>query len=133
VVLTNYLSKDELASINREVVKISGDPHGVMNDANLTHLIEAICFKYEGDADAIVLKAAFLLDYLANKGHVFIEGNKRTATTATITFLSLNGLIFVEQDQAELTGFILSVARNEKSLTQIAKWLKQRIKSVGNE
>lgn len=75
-----------------------------------------------------MLKAAFLLDYLANKGHVFIEGNKRTAETATIAFLGLNSLIFMERDQTELSQFILSVARAEKSLKTIGKWLKQRIK-----
>ncbi len=123
----NYLSEEKLIAINREVVGLSGDPHGVINDANLTHLVEAMHFKYGNDDNAVILKAAFLLDYLANKGHIFIEGNKRTAETATIAFLSINSLLFVEKNQKELVNFVLSVAKNEKSLAAIAKWLKERI------
>jgi len=127
----HYLTAEEIIAINKEVVKISGDPHGVMNEGNLKHVVDAISFKYEGEPEALVLKAAFLLDYLANKGHVFIEGNKRTAQTATITFLNLNAMIFFEQNQKELSSFVLSVAKAEKSLAAITKWLKERIIIAG--
>lgn len=126
----NYLGKEDIIAINKEVVKLSGDPHGVINEANLGHAIEAVKLKYN-DADAqqdkIVLKAAFLLQQLANKAHAFIEGNKRTAETATIAFLNVNGAHFEELDQQAMAEFILSVARNEQSLTLTAKWLKNRI------
>lgn len=125
-----YLSKKELVEINRQVTKISHDPHGILNEANLEHLIDSIQFKYEKEPEAAVLKAAFLLDYLANKGHIFVEGNKRTAETATIAFLNLNSLVFEERDQKELIAFVLRVARNEVSLTASAKWLKERIKAA---
>ncbi len=116
----HYIGRDELITINKEVVRISGDPHGVLSDANLDHVIGALRFKYENDADAVLLKAAFLLDYVANKGHIFIEGNK----------LGLNSMVFTEANQEQLAGFVLSVARNEQSLKGIAAWLKQRIKRI---
>ena len=128
--MINYLSYDELVRINREVVGISGDPHGVMIESNLFHLLDTVELKYDDRADAVLLKAAFMLDYLANKGHVFIEGNKRTAETATILFLRMNGFLFEERDQKNLTAYVLKVARNEESLTSVFKWLKQRIKKT---
>ena len=126
----NYLEREELVSINREVVKLSGDPHGIISEANLNHVIEAVKLKYESQGDSLFLKAAFIIDYLANKGHVFIEGNKRTAETATITFLRSNGFFFEERNQNELADFVLSVARGEKSIAAIEKWLKERIKGA---
>ncbi len=126
--MLNYLNKEEIIAINQEVVKIASDPHGVMNEANLTHLIEGMHLKYNQNEDALILKAAFILDYLANKGHIFIEGNKRTAETTTITFLRLNGLFFEERDQKELVNFVLQVAQGKESLTSVAKWLKERVK-----
>lgn len=128
--MVNYLSKEELVAINQRVLKLSGDPHGVMNEANLIHLVDAVQLKYNDQEESILFKAAFILDYLANKGHVFIEGNKRTAETSTITFLRLNGFFFEEQNQDELANFVLKVAKNQESLTGISKWLKQRIKKV---
>ncbi len=128
--MLNYLTKEEIIAINQEVVKISVDPHGVMNEANLTHLVEGMCLKYENSEDALILKAAFILDYLANKGHIFIEGNKRTAETTTFIFLRLNGLFFEEKDQKELVNFVLQVAQGKESLTSIAKWLKERVKKT---
>lgn len=130
LLMANCLSKEEVIAINLRVLKLSEDPHGVMNEANLTHLIEGMNLKYDGHADELILKAAFILDYLANKGHIFIEGNKRTAETATITFLRLNGFFFKEQKQDDLADFILKVAKNEVSLTAAARWLSQRIKRI---
>ncbi len=126
----NYLSEEEIVAINKKAVKLSNDPHGIMHPSNLSHAAEAIQMKYNSNEDAVILKASFILDYLANKGHVFIEGNKRTAETATILFLRINGLFFEEKDQKELTNFVLSVARNQESVTSISKWLKQRIKTM---
>lgn len=126
--MVNYLTKLELSSINAEVVTISNDPYGILNEANLVHIVDVLQFKYSEMPDEVLLKAAYLLDYIANKGHIFIEGNKRTAETATIAFLHINGLHFVEEDQKQLTEFILTVAQNKKSLTTIAAWLRERVK-----
>ena len=127
--MITYLSKEAFIAINQRAVQISNDPHGVLSAGNLSHLVDAVQFKYTNQENETLLKAAFILDYIANKGHIFIEGNKRTAETATLTFLKMNGLIFEEKNQDELADFVLSVARNEKSLTVIVNWLKERIKS----
>ncbi len=128
--MVNYLSREEIIAINQRVIRLSGDPHGVMNEGNLNHVVEAVKLKYNAGDDSVLLKGAFILDYLANKGHIFIEGNKRTAETSTVTFLRMNGLFFEEQKQDDLADFVLKVARNEVSLTVITKWLSQRIKRV---
>ena len=68
------------------------------------------------------------LDMLANKGHVFAEGNKRTAITSTIAFLELNDYVIDTENQDEVVEFILEVAKGNSSLRNTKKWLEQRIK-----
>lgn len=63
---TFLLTKEKFVTINKTVVKLSGDPHGVMNEGNLQHLEQALALKYSEDPDKIILKAAFLRG--SNKG-----------------------------------------------------------------
>ena len=126
----NYLSKEAIIEINRKVTALSSDPFGVQNLANLEYLVSAVQYKYNDKpiADQLVLKAAFILDLIANKGHVFIEGNKRTAITSTLTFLEDNDIILSDLEQKELVKFVLSVASGNESISSASKWLSERIK-----
>jgi death-on-curing protein len=123
-----YLTAERVIKVNKEVTSTSGDPFAVENQGNLEHLIEAIKYKYEGKKDAVLLKAAFMLDMLANKGHIFVEGNKRTAVTSTIAFLDLNGYVTDTSDQKAVMDFVLKVASGKASLREIATWLNGRVK-----
>ena len=126
----NYLSEEAIVDINRKVTWLSGDPFSVISRGNLEYLVSGIKYKYEDkpESEKVVLKAAFMLDLIANKAHMFAEGNKRTAITSTLTFLEANGFLVNELDQNELTNFVLSVASGKETISGIAKWLTQRIK-----
>ncbi|MFH0835270.1 MAG: type II toxin-antitoxin system death-on-curing family toxin [Candidatus Micrarchaeota archaeon] len=126
--MTEYLTFERLVEINREVTKISGDPHTVQNESNLRHVLEAVRYKYEGNPEAVLLKAAYLLFMLAGKAHAFTEGNKRTAVTSTIAFLHLNGYRIDTAEQEELVNFVLELASGKHSLTRAEKWLGKRVK-----
>ncbi len=127
----NYLSEEAVIDINRKVTSLSGDPFAVINRGNLDFLVSGIKYKYEykSDEEKIILKAAFMLDLIANKGHIFAEGNKRTSITATLTFLEANQLALSEIDQVELVNFVLLVAQGKENISSIAKWISQRIKT----
>ena len=127
----DYLSEEAVIEINKKVTALSGDPFAVLNRGNLEFLVSGIKYKYEDkqEAEKTILKAAFMLDLIANKGHIFAEGNKRTSITATLTFLEANGCAFNEVDQEELTKFVLSVAQAKENILSISKWLSQRIKT----
>ncbi len=66
-------------------------------------------------------KAAALLHALAAH-HLFYDGNKRTATAATIRFLQMNGLQ-PTWDEAAVYHFVLDVAQNKLDVPEIAAWL----------
>lgn len=127
-----YLSEEAIIDINRKVTLLSGDPFAVQNQANLQYLVSAIKYKYEDkpENESIILKAAFMLDFLANKAHAFTEGNKRTSITATVAFLGANGFALSSIDQTSLIEFVLSVSRGNETISSIAKWLKERIKGA---
>ena len=126
----NYLTKRVLITTNQFVVSLSKDPFSILNEGNLDYLVSAIQYKYgdKAEEEQLVLKAAFMLDFIANKAHMFAEGNKRTAVSSTLLFLALNEAALVEIDEGELLNFVLLVAGGSQSISSVAKWLKQRIK-----
>lgn len=67
-------------------------------------------------------KAAALLHSLAYH-HLFMDGNKRTATRALVLFLDANGYEGT-WDDAIIQDYVLQVARGEHDVEAIAAWLE---------
>ena len=57
------------------------------------------------------------------KIHPFVDGNKRIAFIAMVTFLRRNGIAF-RPDQAQSTAIILAVAAGEVSEESLARWVR---------
>ncbi|MBI5036726.1 type II toxin-antitoxin system death-on-curing family toxin [Candidatus Micrarchaeota archaeon] len=108
--MVRYLDKDALVEINRKAVAVNCDPHVLLNEANLHHLLCSLEYKYENNRTPITAKAAHLMHYISDTGHIFLEGNKRTAAMAAASFLELNGLSITEKGERELASFILKIA-----------------------
>ncbi len=68
-------------------------------------------------------KAAALLHALAAH-HPFFDGNKRTATVATVRFLQANNLQPTWDDQT-IYDFVLAIAQNRYDVPAIAAWLTE--------
>jgi death-on-curing protein len=126
-----YPASADIIAINRKATKESGDPFVILHAGTLDYLLSAVRYKYNDKPfeEAVLLKAAHLLDLLANKGHVFIEGNKRTAISVTVSFLKENGLGLDTADQKALADFVLAVAQGNKTLGDSYRWLKERVKT----
>ncbi|MEW5955089.1 MAG: type II toxin-antitoxin system death-on-curing family toxin [Candidatus Micrarchaeota archaeon] len=125
-----FPSKKEIVEANRKATAVNGDPFVVSNEAAVEHLVDALKYKYNDkpEREALLLKAAYLLNFVAGKAHAFVEGNKRTAVTLTLAFLKRNGLPLDTRDQEELVKFTLSVASGKESTSSVKRWLEQRIK-----
>lgn len=67
-------------------------------------------------------KAAALFHSLAAH-HVFVDGNKRTASRAVQRFLEENGYR-VTWKADEMEAFALKVAKHEAEIEEIAEWLE---------
>ena len=80
-----------------------------------------------GEPDAAALAAAYA--YGIARNHPFVDGNKRTATVVSETFLVLNGFALGATD-AELAVAFLALAGGELSEEEMADWFRSHIATV---
>ena len=76
--------------------------------------------RYE-EVDLAALAAAYAFGLARN--HAFIDGNKRIAFVAMMTFLRRNGVRFAP-DQAQAAQAILGLAAGEISEESLARWIR---------
>lgn len=68
------------------------------------------------------MAAAYLYGICRN--HPFVDGNKRTAASAALTFLNLNG-IGIEADEDDLYDLVIAVAEGRVSKAAVAVFFEQ--------
>ena len=74
-----------------------------------------------GDPDLSELGALYALAIARN--HPFIDGNKRAAWAATVTFLDLNGLDF-EPEEVEAATTMLAMAAGDLADEEFIAWVR---------
>ena len=80
-----------------------------------------------GEPDLFALAAAYA--YGIARNHPFVDGNKRTALVASLTFLKLNGLRMTST-QAENVVVFLALAAGELDEDELAAWLRAHAEKV---
>ncbi|TAK73701.1 MAG: type II toxin-antitoxin system death-on-curing family toxin [Dehalococcoidia bacterium] len=73
---------------------------------------------------------AAALHFFLNKGHPFVDGNKRFAVAAMELFIDLNGHGLVASDQ-EVVDLALGVADGSTTMAESAAFLRQRLFNKG--
>ena len=58
--------------------------------------------------------------------HPFLDGNKRTAAAAALTFLYLNGYLVTERHSEELADLVLALLRREVDREDVGRWFRDR-------
>ena len=117
-----WLRIDAVLSMHRRQLAEHGGSDGVRDVGLLESAlaraqnIEA----YEPDADIARLAAAYA--YGIAKNHPFVDGNKRTALVATLTFLHLNGLEIHASMQSRYEIFV-ALADGSLDEAAFAAWL----------
>lgn len=66
------------------------------------------------------------------RNHPFIDGNKRTAFVASVTFLRMNGQQF-NAEQAEAAVVFLRLAAGELSEAELAEWFRRNANPPADE
>ena len=64
--------------------------------------------------------------------HLFADGNKRTAVQAVRYFLELNGYMAM-WTQSEAEQYVLEVAQDQRSVEEIADWLRGHVQKIPPE
>ncbi|MEP7286841.1 MAG: type II toxin-antitoxin system death-on-curing family toxin [Chloroflexota bacterium] len=120
-----YLSLSELIYINGTMLNNKKILSGTQEIRDIA-LLEAAVARPAASAfgqDAYLTlseKAAALLHSLV-RNHPFTDGNKRTATVATIFMFAVNGQRIIWQPEEALT-FILKAAEGQYDLDSLARW-----------
>jgi death on curing protein len=120
-----YLASAELYGINAEVT----DGESFVRDLHLLNSAAArpaIVLFGEEQFPTIADKSASLLHSLAYH-HLFVDGNKRTASRAVTLFLSDNGYQLTWDNKTQY-DFILEIAQGKYDVSEIAARLTEYIR-----
>ncbi|HLW01798.1 MAG TPA: type II toxin-antitoxin system death-on-curing family toxin [Ktedonobacterales bacterium] len=123
--MTQYLTADEVKRLNASILgtALVRDEHGLQSAVARPQMVAY----YQG-AD-LAEQATVLIEGLA-MSHPFVDGNKRTAAVAAITFLRLNGASLSYQPSATQDEFglhILAVVQHQETANQLADWVRQHL------
>lgn len=119
-----HLSLEEVLVLHQRLMQRTGGSGGV-RDLNLLESAIArpqASFSDEELYPNLWRKAAALMHSLI-RNHPFVDGNRRTAITATGIFLELNGHTLTATNE-EVVGFTLRAATGEIPPEEMATWLE---------
>ena len=106
-----FLSRRAVEAMHAKQLRLYGGAAGVRDENALESALARAENKVSyGNPTVHELAAAYLFGIARN--HAFVDGNKRTALVAAVTFLILNGHMLVANDGTVYT-FVMGVAAGE--------------------
>ena len=122
-----YLSKSQLLHLHGRLIDRFGGPAGLRDEGALDSALARAQATFDGEDlyPTLAEKAAALFHSLVSN-HPFLDGNKRIAAISAELFLLVNGLELAASDE-ELEELVVSSARGELAVGEIAIWLDQRL------
>jgi death-on-curing protein len=120
--IIQFISAEEIIQFHDRILKMTPGVQGMADRGRAEALLYRVLNKhvYEGVNDIFVLAAMHLL--AISRGHIFNDGNKRTALFITLLFLRRNGINLPGNSRfVELT---VSAAAGRVSLDEIAEQLR---------
>lgn len=115
-----YLETEEIMRIHEDIIQESGGYSGMLSYSNLDFAVAQA--KLSKDLD----RAAATLFYGILTSHPFVDGNKRTATVSTETFLRENGKRFLAKD-GEIWDVVRATSQGKLKFEKVLTWIKEKI------
>ena len=117
-----WLTSDLIPAIHATQLRLFGGPAGLRDEGALESALgRPINRAAYGEANLAELAAAYAFGIAKN--HPFIDGNKRAALLALITFLGLNDVDFVA-DEGQAAAIIVGLAAGEIDEAGLARWIR---------
>lgn len=117
-----WLTGDLVQAIHAYQLKLFGGPAGLRDEGALESALgRPVNRAGDGEPDLAELAAAYAFGIAKN--HPFIDGNKRAALLALVTFLGLNEIDFVA-DEAEAVLMIRGLAAGEIDEAGLTRWIR---------
>ncbi len=122
-----WLDARIILDLHDEQLSIFGGGSGVRDAGLLDSALDRSRNKWAyGEEDLTVLAAAY--GFGISRNHPFMDGNKRTAFTAIIVFLGLNGLS-LRPSLADATAAMLALAAGELDEEGLARWIRDNVRA----
>ena len=120
-----WIRQDVVLAMHEEALQLHGGPEGVRDIGLLESALARPknLFAYSEEPPSLhCLAASYAKGIVAN--HPFVDGNKRTAFTISLTFLRLNGLEVTATKEDRVLTF-WSLADGTLSEAQLAAWFER--------
>jgi death-on-curing protein len=117
-----WITYEQAIAIHSRQLRRFGGAPGLRDEGMLRSALERPVNKWSYEQAALPELAAAYAFGLA-KNHAFVDGNKRIAFMAMMTFLRRNEVAFAP-DPAQATTMILALAAGEVSEESLARWIR---------
>ncbi len=125
-----FLTLDEILEIHAQQIELYGGSDGVRDSAGLESAVATPMASFGGEflhSTIPSMAAAYLFHVCQN--HPFLDGNKRTAANAAITFLLLNDWD-LDLSEDELVDLVLAVASGRASKATLTNVLNAKCRQA---
>jgi len=117
-----WITYEQAVAIHSRQLRRFGGAPGLREDGMLRSALERPINKWTYEqAPLAELAAAYAFGLARN--HAFVDGNKRIAFMAMMTFLRRNGVAFAP-DPAQSTAIILALAAGEVNEDGLTRWIR---------
>ena len=117
-----WVTYEQAIAIHSHQLRRFGGAPGLRDEGMLRSALERPDNKWQYERASLPELAAAYAFGLA-KNHAFVDGNKRIAFMAMMTFLVKNGVAF-SPEPAHATQIILSLAAGEVSEESLTRWIR---------
>ncbi len=120
-----FLTLDEVLALHSDQIRRYGGRPGIRDRGLLSSALGTPSATYGGAIlhQSLSEKAAAYLFYLA-QNYPFIDGDKRTALAASLTFLLMNDAE-IDSSEDDLTELVLGVAEGRITKSEVAVFLQK--------
>jgi death-on-curing protein len=133
--MAQHLTLADVIGLHAEVMRRFGQPANPLRDEGALEsavMRTRMASHYE---DADIIRQAALMAVGVSQAQAFLDGNKRTALSATIVFLELNGLRFTDESVAfarELERIAERPGERDAATDDFGAWLRTRVEPLGS-
>jgi len=117
-----WITYEQAIAIHSRQLRRFGGAPGLRDEGMLRSALERPINKWSYEQAPLAELASAYAFGLA-KNHAFVDGNKRIAFMAMMTFLRKNSVLFAP-DPAQSTSIILSLAAGEVSEGSLTRWIR---------
>ena len=123
-----WLSPELVIAIHDEQLAEFGGAPGLRDAGALESALARPLNRYHyGNTDLASLAAAY--GFGLSRNHAFVDGNKRTAFLAIVTFLGLNEVDFVVAEP-EAVVMMLALAAGEIDEAGLTQWIADKLRAA---